>query len=211
MLPLKYFVTATVLLLSVEYGFAQLNLNNKLKISSKDKLKSIADFVTYHKLDYALVLWSTSNWSSSFEVYSCLFKKGNKWSLVQIKNDKYKARDFPYTLLIQQKALSGKQIDSILNVLKVDSTFCYKQSDFDKLPETCEYVKDGQKQGLYSIMDASTSHLVQFKEGKIEVLNFYAADDYLKHCYPYISQFGILKGYVNTVNHLEQTCWNLFK
>jgi hypothetical protein len=186
------FVTA-ILILTLMYSHAQIQLNDHFQIVSNDKIKSISDFVAYHKLDYALVLWTTSNWFESYEIYSCLFKKQDKWSLVQIKDDANKAKGFPYKLLIQQKALDSIQVDSMLNVLKVDSTFCYKQADYNKLPKSCEYEKDGKKQGLYSIMDADISNLLQFKGGSTDVITFYAASSYLDSCYPYVPQFGILK------------------
>jgi hypothetical protein len=64
---------------------------------------------------------------------------------------------------------------------------------------------------MYGIMDAATTYLVQIKAGKTDVLTFYAANQYLESCYPYVPKFGILKGYVNTANRLSQACWNSFE
>ena len=208
---MKRIIITTILILIFMCGHAQIHFNDQYKIATNDKLKSISNFVAYHKLDYALVLWSTSGWFSSYETYSCLFKKANKWSLVQIKDDAFKVPGFSYKLIIQQKVLNHYQADSMLNVLKIDSTFRYKQADFDKLPDSCEYEKDGKMQGLYAIMDAGTNHLVQIKRKKVDKITFYAANDYFNSCYPYVPQFGILKAYVNTVNHLGTTCLELFK
>jgi hypothetical protein len=190
---MKTFVILFLSLLICLNSSAQIPLNENFKMVSNQKFKSLTDFVNYHKIDYALVVWYTSNWIASFDVYSCLFRKGDKWSLVEIKDDASKAVGFPYKLFIKQKALNTNGSDSLLNVLKIDSAFRYKQSDFDNLPEICEYKKDGKMQGMYGIMDAATTYLVQIKAGKTDVLTFYAANQYLESCYPYVPKFGIFK------------------
>ena len=155
-------------------AYAQLHLNNTLKIQHNDKLKSLSDFVKYHQLDYALISWSTSSWINRYDIFNCLFKKDNQWSLVEIKCEAHPARDFPYELIFKQKVLNMNEAESLLVKLKLDSTFSFKQDDFNKLPESCEYELNGKKRGLNSVMDASTDFLAQFEEKGITELSFYA-------------------------------------
>jgi len=193
-----------LLLVTFNTAYAQLDLNNKLKIVHNDKIGSLSEFIKYHKIDYALVFWSTSNWMNHYDMFSCLFRKDNQWSVVEIKSDAYPARDFPYVLLFKQKLLDNHEADSLLKKLKIDSAFYYKQADFDKLPEECSYKKDGK---IYtsSIMDAGTSHLAQFVGNKVEYLTMYATDFHIEDCYPYAPEYGILKAFANTIRHLSKS------
>ena len=199
---MKYLLCIAFISLFYNCSYAQLVLNDQIQIEHNDKLNSLAKYIAYHKFDYALVSWSTSTWINSYDEFLCLFIKNDKYSLVQIKSSTYQPVGFPNKLFIKQKPLIKEQADSLLKVLKTDSTFYYKQADFDKLPDECIYKKDGK---IYtsSIMDAGTSHLARFVGSRTEYLTTYAADFHIENCYPYAPEYGILKAFVNTIRHLS--------
>jgi hypothetical protein len=107
-------------------------------------------------------------------------------------------------LTLSQRELKKGQADSLFRILKVDSAFYYTQQQFNFLQQKgCSWSKDGK---IYDnkISDGGVVYLTQFSKGKILTLQQYAPKYYLEHCAPFVSEFKILKGLVNTDDKLTE-------
>lgn len=183
---------------------AQLVIDKSLKID--EKKESVRNFITHNNFDYALISWTTSTWMRSNDYFYGLVKQSGKWYLVKISSSKY---DLPnqYTLTENSKLLSKKELTSIKKELKIDSTFFHSQDELSSLPDACSYIKNGKPDGLLFIADAATYYLLNFEKNNFTSLSYYAPNSYLKKCYPYIPEFGKLKGLVNT----SEGFWKVLK
>lgn len=199
-----------LLLLSFNIGsaFSQLQIEENSKIHIAHSADELVKFTKANHFDYALMSWYTSDWISiSDEVY-CLFKQRNNWYLAKISRT-IRSSIEPVKYEIKQRKLNDLQADSVRSKLNPQSAFKYTLADFKKLPPSCQYQKDGKTTGLLSVADAGTSHLLQVDKQEVKSIYFYAADEYLDRCYPYVKEFGILKSLVNTVNQLNIQTKNL--
>lgn len=186
-----------------------LNAKSQLKIEGKSKpfaTRSEADirkFIALNNFNYALIASYTSPWTSSInsEIYG-LIQQESDWYIVKIKNVEPIPTKLGFHLM--QRKLDNAEIDSIWHKLDPESAFKYNQEDFDKLPESCQYMENGKHKGLLSVYDAATYHLVQLSNKEIKTLNFYAPDVYVERCYPHFQEYGILKGFMNTAGRLSK-------
>jgi hypothetical protein len=197
---IKYLLVAFVNCLFAYSANGQLVINKNLKLHPNET--SIEKFSAVNNFDYALIVWVTSNWSNSNEEFSCLIKQNNNWYITKILSPNMSGPPELVPMVIKQRRLKKTQADSLMNILKPDSAFRYSQSEFTNLPDTCSHIKDGKRTGLYGISDAATYHLVEISDKKAKRLFFYAPEDYLSRCYPYVPEFGILRGFVNSCNEL---------
>ncbi|MES2064907.1 MAG: hypothetical protein V4456_23525 [Bacteroidota bacterium] len=205
--PIKYLLVGLINCLFAFKASGQLIINKNLKLLSNET--SVEKFVTANNFDYALVVWSNSNWSSINEQFSCLIKQNNTWYITKILSPTVSGPPELAPLIIKQIKLSKIQADSLINILKPDSAFRYSEWQFANLPDTCGYIKNGKRTGIYGIHDAGTYHLVELSNKKTKTLRFYAATQYLYTCYPHIPEFGILQNFVNTCTKLWKATDNL--
>jgi hypothetical protein len=183
----------------ISYGQLRIDTKQKLNYSHQ----SIIDLVNNNHFEYALISWGTSTWLRTDCDFKCLLKQNGKWYLAFVSRllvPQPEALD--EGIKVKERQLTQTQADSILKIVKPDSAFRYTQADLDKLPPSCSYMKDGKPAGLYAIYDAGTSFLMQLSNNKIQLLSYYAAENYLSSCYPYLKEFGILKGLVNTTQQM---------
>jgi hypothetical protein len=197
---LKYLLVVFISCLFVYRANGQLVINKDFKLRPTDA--SVEKFIAVNNFDYALIVWSTSNWSNANEQFSCFIKQNNNWYITKILSPNVSGPPELVPMVIKQTILKKTQADSLINILKPDSAFCYSQSEFTNLPDTCSHIKDGKRTGLYGIYDAATYHLVEISNKNVKRLLFYAPEDYLSRCYPYAPEFGILRGFVNSCNEL---------
>ncbi len=197
----------TILLLFVSFA-----AQSQLKIEEKSKqyvIKSTSDirgFVTENHIDYALISWCTSAWTSINSSIYGLFQQQGNWYIAKITTGIPTRKDTPFAkfaFTINQHRLNKAEVDSVLRLLNPAQAFKYKQEDFNKLPETYEYPeKNGEIVQIIQPSDGATCHLLQLSNNEIKTLSFDNPDIYLKDFYPHFEGYGILKGFVNTIRQL---------
>lgn len=197
-----------LLLLSFSCGraFSQLQIEEKSKVHIAHSVDDLVGFAKTNQFDYALMGWYTSTWMSVTDEVYCLFRQQNTWYLAKISRTIGGLMTEPIRYAVKQRKLNDIEADSVRLILNAPLAFRYNLVDFDKLPSSCQYQKDGKTTGLIDVQDAATFHLLQISNQEIKSIYYYAPDEYLNRCYPYVKEFGILKGLVNTVSKLfEQT------
>lgn len=204
---MKSFLLLLFLIFSFWPAYSQLQIDEKSKVNIAHSEISLTDFINTNKFDYAIIAWyNLSRVTITDEIY-CLFQQQNNWYLAKLSRTLQPP--LPPFFVINQCILTQLEADSITLKLNAAAAFQNKQEDFDKLPQFCQYEKDGKITGLIDVQDAATYHLLQLSNKEIRSLYFYAPDNYLKRCYPYVKEFGILKGFVNTVTQLSNQTKNL--
>jgi hypothetical protein len=176
---------------------------NKTAFLNDDEV-SVSEFISANKFEFALVTWKTSTWFSEFKIFSGLFKQNNKWYLAEISSPAIAGPSGVSTLHVKQVELSERRLQPLLNELQPDSAFYYNQQAFNGLPDTCSYVKNGKRMGLYGISDAGTYHLFSLSNSKLKYLHYYAPSAYISKCYPFVPLYKILLNFINTCDRL----WN---
>ena len=198
------------LLVSVLFIVLALNIKAQLVIDKSFKIdetqESVRKFITHNKFDFALVSWTVSNWVKTHYYFQGLVKQGGKWYLIKISSPKISIIN-SYKLIDNSKKLSKKELNLIRKDLKIDSTFIYSQDEISSLPDICQYIKNGKQRGLLSVSDGGKWCLVKYEKNKFTSLSSYAPNTYLQNCYPYVPEFGKLKGLVNT----SVGFWKVFK
>ncbi len=175
-------------------SYAQLDINNKVKLVAEKE--SVINFINSNKFDYAVICWQSSNWETLSDSFSCLLKQNNKWFLAKIISPKFQLQDF-YRFNIIDKKLKRKEVKSLKKEFRIDSAFFYTQEELSALPDECSYNLNGKPEGLMLVNDAATYHSIKYENSKVNSLSYYAPDVYLAKCYPYVTEYGILKGIVN--------------
>ncbi|QJD96170.1 hypothetical protein HH214_09960 [Mucilaginibacter robiniae] len=196
----KFFLIILILCIQAYVSYGQLKIDQNFKLDENSQ--SVQEFTKQSKFDYVLLHWSTSNWFNSTNEFTGVVKQYGQWYAVHIiRKINYKP-DVSEPIIVTQKHLTHHQKDSLLRVLKADAAFNYRQKDFDSLPDTCSYMKNGVKFTRYNVMDANHEHLIRYTKSKFTYLNRYAPDYALELfaiCNP---KFNILKDYTYTIHRL---------
>ncbi|MEO6521394.1 MAG: hypothetical protein ABIN91_06950 [Mucilaginibacter sp.] len=204
----KLLLTIFIAAISTCFSYGQLRIDTKKELNYSHQ--SIIDFIKDNNFEYALISWGTSTWMYSERNFYCLFIQHGKYYLANISTSVIpQPKLLDQGIIVKQKLLTKIETDSVMKLIKPDSAFRYNQTDLDKLPRSCSYVKDGKTMGLYAIHDAATSFLMEYSNSKTRLLSYYAASEYLGACYPYVKEFGILKGLVNAADQLYGATKNL--
>lgn len=201
---MKSFLISVLFLVLVINAKAQLSIDKNIRIDGTQE--SVRKFISHHQFDYALFSWNTNYGSSSTDEFKSIIKQNNNWYLLKIKYKNYSIAGLP-TVIVDERKLTEIELKTISIDLKTDSTFLFSQDEVSSLPDKCIYTKDGKERGLLSVIDGVRLYLVKYEDKTFTSLSYYAPQSYLQNCYPYVPEFGKLKGLVNT----SEGFWKVFK
>lgn len=190
--------------------------STQLKIKNKDSLQciepSVEKFVVENNFDEALVAWTSSNWMSLKSKFYALIKQKNKYYLAQFTStfNENSIRNQKRALEIRSQKLKPSEISKLYGNLDIDQAFKYSQKDLNKLPENCTFYTDSDSI-VIGVYDLNYYHLLRLSNSKTQSIYKYAPDYLLKHCAPFLSEYKILEGFVNTFDQLTELVTQTFK
>lgn len=196
---MKKLFLSLIAILFINFCFGQLKLKTQNRIEPTEK--GVLEFIKKNNFDFALMNWTTTNWLGINDQFCGFFKQNKKYYIAKIISTAIPPRNEFTPLKISVRRLKKNEATQLIDLLQLDSAFKYKQYDFDRIPEYCTYVSNGDTINL-SLFDYNTFHLMKFSDGETRYLKKYAADYLLENCGPFIKEFKNLRGFVNSFQQL---------
>lgn len=89
--------------------------------------------------------------------------------------------------------------------------FKFTEQDYRNLPRDCTIINGIDTVNVNVIYDAGSLNIFQYTKNSKIVIEAHNPFYYLKNCYPYNPEFGILKGFVNTYEKITELVQEVFK
>jgi hypothetical protein len=187
------FCLTILFVISIKCCCAQLKIDTNVSLDG-DYGESVKHFIDVNQFSYALMYWNTSNWLHTKQEVSGLIQQNHKWYIVKMIVPAVRFKNTPKYIQILSSLLNKKQIRLILKSVNPYSTFRYTQSDFDSLSNSgCRY----------SIFDAGTVHLAEYKKEIFNNLYFDSPQYYVDKCATQFIQYKILEPFIKTSKQMD--------
>jgi hypothetical protein len=167
--PLKIVIPVLILWFSMPQRVGQVLVADALEPTKE----SVLEFIISNKFDYALIGWSTSNWMSFEDRYSCFVKKNNQSFLVKVTITKPATASNKNGVQVTPKQLNNTEASKLLKKLNISGGIRYSQEQIDSIPMDCSF---------YRIHDSGQVHLMEYFNQKVKALDYYAPKYFLENC-----------------------------
>jgi hypothetical protein len=201
----------TFLFIIILHGnvYAQITIKSNSRKYLIPQTDSLEKLVKVNKIIYALISYSTSNWISLDYIFYALIKKKKDYYLMRLANLDVFAKQ--PELKINQKKLTDLEAEKYLKEIASAEAFKYTNQDYHRLPESCTTIHGTDTVVMNGISDNNSLCIFEHTKTYKKSIDKYDPFYYLKNCYPYNTEYGILKGFTNTYAKLTELVKQAFK